>query len=330
MYTEQQIISLISMPYLRMDLLTDIRRRLAVYVTDVQIANGRNLQDVNLYGESFISDLLNIIRSSSYVVINEFRDQNAPGIDIGDKDDRKYMQVTSTQSAAKIQHTIDKFSENYSKDYDQLYILLLRPGKPKYRKEFDLHGLKLFDQKKDILCIDDVYDEVSALSDEKLLSVHEYISKQISLDPAKEYTQEIYLLRNYFKRLSDEAPTDDEFEDETLSDLQIKRERFEKFWDSLSEIYTSIYDSELEKKFGQVFGSFSQGERNNLNKYLRFKSIHYLSEENDPIKALDRLKDHIIAEININLIAEIEVLNFIYYQMYRCNVFPNRVGVHAN
>ena len=315
------------MPYTTQENLTDIRRRLGLLVVDVQISNKHNLQDVNVSSEPFMARLINVIRGTNYIDLNTVEKMNTAGIDIGDLSIKKSIQITASVSHKKVQDSILKFEKTrIDQGYANLDILFLVGGKISLTKDFETNDRHTFSIKDNIFTVDDLYSEITRLSPEDIAKVCELIKDEIRLDEANKFTREISLLRNYFRSvetISEEKleSIDDEFES---ADLSIKKIKFDAFWEHLEQTYLSIMDQRLEKTFKAVYDGLDQPERENLKKYLRYESTRLLLEEQDPVRTIELLKQKMIIEMKMNLISEISVLNFIYYQFYRCNVFPLR------
>lgn len=97
----------------RESLLNDITNRLASLVATVTIKNPINLTDVNVHAESFFVGFLNRMFEFNLRNANE-DNQNAKGIDLVDYDNKILVQVTSTCTKAKIEHSLSEITDKYS------------------------------------------------------------------------------------------------------------------------------------------------------------------------------------------------------------------------
>src|SRR4051812_16857791 len=92
----------------------------------VDLSNSVHFFDLNTSSENFFKELLNLIWGFKFENINtsEF---NAAAIDLGDKDAKSSVQVTSDNSSKKIEETIIGFNgKGYEKVYSELVILLIK------------------------------------------------------------------------------------------------------------------------------------------------------------------------------------------------------------
>ena len=130
----------------------NIRNALTFREGTVQVDAAGNLLSLAVLSEGFYRDLLNTLMGWALINANS-EEQNAPGIDLIDRDNKIAVQVSLTCDHEKVQHSIDEFKqENY--DGWHFYFVPIRRDAPRFRKDFSLpNGLK-FDEAQDVLCTD--------------------------------------------------------------------------------------------------------------------------------------------------------------------------------
>jgi len=292
----------------------------------IKLASQKNLQDRNIYSEEFIGHLLNLVYSTDLKNLNTYDDQNIAGIDLGDKDKKLAIQVTSAKSREKIVKTIASFEKNHlSSGYNHLKVVLLIDSRPNFKGEFDCKGHD-FTIKDDILSL----SEIQRLIDKKDIGdrqiIADFLEDWFKTDSTTKTTAEMYVLKSFFRSVanvgdSEAMPIDELNQD----DLKLKKERFDDFWSHVQSVYLSIVEPKLEAAFTNVNGSLSQGERDKIRKYLKYQSALMLLYKHDPVEIIDDLKQKILDEINMRLVSETLVVSFLYYHFFRCNVLPNPV-----
>jgi len=110
----------------RDDCLHRISDHLGMLSYRVDMRNAIQLLDLNIVAEDFYKELLNRIYSLKLVNLNTEK-VNVKAIDLGDREARLAIQVTSDNSIGKIRATVKKFSKaNLYKEFDTLKILLLK------------------------------------------------------------------------------------------------------------------------------------------------------------------------------------------------------------
>lgn len=118
------------------DIYDKIVHELSVYANDIEAKAENNLLDDNVFSEDFIKDLLNICMGWNLINLNT--DKNRfPGIDLGDKERRIGVQVTSTKTSKKISDSLDKIvSNNVDMNYNEIYFFILGRKQDSYSVDF--------------------------------------------------------------------------------------------------------------------------------------------------------------------------------------------------
>lgn len=118
------------------DIYDKIVHELSVYANDIEAKAENNSLDDNVFSEDFIKDLLNICMGWNLINLNT--DKNRfPGIDLGDKERRIGVQVTSTKTSKKISDSLDKIvSNNVDMNYNEIYFFILGRKQDSYSVDF--------------------------------------------------------------------------------------------------------------------------------------------------------------------------------------------------
>lgn len=314
----------------------DIKHMMAWIASRVTIDNAQGLTDINIKLESFITKLLDPIWDCNLVNLNTYFDPNHPGIDIGDKDKRLWCQVTSTDSRDKVNNTIEKFeAEHTDLNFDELYVFMFKDRRPNFRKPFTTNGKYKFSPKKNIISISEYCFLVRDLPDEKKLEIHSYLARCLEGKLTVEFkiTVEDFLIHKFIRALIEmaEEDGDDEVSYDAIdsADIDIKRERFEKYWSFIEARYREVVGTSEEKVFKKAFDRLDQSERLQLQSFLQRQSEKALLETSSPVKAIDILTKDIINRAQIGFLSEMQVENYLYYQLYMCKLLPNPVELEV-
>ena len=139
---------------------------LARLKSKINIMSRQGLYDVNNYAQDIICRLYNAAYDYRLVNLNKEK-TTVEGIDLGDKQNRVAVQVTSENTSGKIKETIRIFNEKeLYKEYDRLIIALL-VDKKKYTATFDTKGFFTFSVQNDIIDLSDLALYVKNCSLEK-------------------------------------------------------------------------------------------------------------------------------------------------------------------
>jgi flavodoxin len=164
--------------YTREDYLKKIIDTLTLIETSVRNRVVLNLYDNNLFSEDFFPGLLNFIYPLKLENANKMK-RNYPGIDLIDTHNKVAYQVTSTNTQAKVQRTIDKFiKKGYQKDFSKLFVLILQP-KLKAYNDFNQAATIGFDKVKNIKDIPDLIKGVNKLDTTGLSNVCDFFEKEV-------------------------------------------------------------------------------------------------------------------------------------------------------
>ncbi len=162
----------------RSEKLAKIKNYLSEVERSIEFDTRANLFDINKHCENFYCGLLNIIYGLSLKNAN-VESKNYISVDLIDKNNSIYIQVTSTNTRNKVQSTIDKFiKKEFYKD-NKLQILIICGKKGKYKKKFNTHKKFTFDSSRDIIDNRDLYSTINNLDIEKIDQALEYLKSEI-------------------------------------------------------------------------------------------------------------------------------------------------------
>lgn len=164
----------------------NIKHLLNSLETEIEYDNAGGNYDVNKYAEDFYKGLINLICSNWKMVnLNEITD-NYPAIDLGDKDARIGIQITSDTSIEKIKETFEKFyRHNLDKEYNTVYILTIKQKKIPSKTITLTQNTIGFNKNKHIIDNTDLLKWIreSDFNLEKLSKIETYIRNEIKKKP---------------------------------------------------------------------------------------------------------------------------------------------------
>lgn len=310
------------------DLDNEIKRLLTWIVVCIKTDNYQGLSDINVYSESFSAGILNHIWDCNLKNLNTYTDRNYPGIDLGDETAEIAVQVTSTDVREKVTHTITNFESNPNNEcYKKLYIVIFKDEKHEYQS-FTTNGKYEFD-KANILSLNELCFIIAGLPDnkKKLLLAHLHAKLNIPTPAEFKVTTEEYLVTRFFGALVEMAGEDvdtinsDDIPDN--ADLDEKQARFTKYWDFVKKRYEEVIAASEERLFTAAYDRLDASERIQLQIFLQRQSEKALLKTDNPVDAVDAVREAIIKRANIGFLAEGQVENYLYYQLYMCKLLPN-------
>ncbi len=146
--------------------------------------------DLTKFCEDFIREVLNICFDLNLKNLNQTR-SNFPGLDLGDKKNKKAYQITSQKTSAKINETLVKIIDNDEKNYDHFYVFIVGEKQTSYTIDADNAKKINFTHEGNIFDIDDILQSIVVLDIQKLeslytLFVREFRQVKIELEPLDE------------------------------------------------------------------------------------------------------------------------------------------------
>ena len=115
----------------REQILNKIREELAIFETEIRLANSADEYDINRHSETMLIPILDIVFSCSFQNLNYTEKKNYPAIDLGDPEKGLAVQVTSTGTRRKVTDCLDLFNKyEQGKTYSSLlFYFLAEPQK---------------------------------------------------------------------------------------------------------------------------------------------------------------------------------------------------------
>ncbi len=158
--------------------LSDICNKLSIVITHLRLDSNQMSTDIIAVAEDFYCGLLNIILDLNLTNLNRLR-MDYPAIDLADTDARVCVQITSTSSRKKIDHTLERFfAHNLDQEFDRLIILILG-DRMQYRNGFRVSRTFDFDPERDIWDISKLMFQIEALDIDRLEQVHLYLQQEL-------------------------------------------------------------------------------------------------------------------------------------------------------
>lgn len=145
----------------------------------VRNLNSQNLCDLNIVCENLICGLLNLTFGYNLININS-KEQNYPGVDLVDYKKRISVQVSSDKSKAKIQKTLDTFSQQQlASEFDRLIFFILGESQKKYSNLIVPANLS-FNINGDIIDFKSLLKFISYLPIGKIEQINNYLNTELS------------------------------------------------------------------------------------------------------------------------------------------------------
>jgi hypothetical protein len=314
----------------REDVINEIIRHLAVLKEEVALRSKVNLQDINVHAEQFYKILLNNVFGYELKNIN-IVDQNAAVIDLGDKENRIAIQVTSNNSKKKLLETVSAFNaKDLFKQYDRLIILVI---KDKIKRDGAVSTVDFsFDLDRDVMDVAQLtrhiqgIDELDILNNINSWLYNELVKKHYDSRKESKPTEVETLLRMIDILGNEENHKAFELEEEPDPEYKIE-DRFKDYSSFLKMLY-----SELLLDYGHALstvessGDVSSVKIRRVGIYLKDVSNRYLiSAKNDPQSALDNLTEYFSSFFKKDGLCydEMAIKFYLIHQIIKCNVFPN-------
>jgi hypothetical protein len=318
----------------RQNLIDSIIEMLTFLKNKVELSNPINLTDINVISENFYRDFLNLVYGYSLSNIN-LVEQNAAAVDLGDKQQKIAIQVTSTSTLAKTRKTVTGFiKKKLYYEYKRLIILNIT-SKSKHQDKFvgeeDVYQLNTTE---DIWDVADIIKDICEFTPNKLVEICNFLKKEIKIEADPTLAKEIKTFMKLIENLSDEKQPSagNGFLEEPDPDGKINK-RFASYSDFLIKEYQDLY-SEFGLVLKDVLQQSDMGYARirRLGLHLKMTSDGILTECNgDPKMALKKLVENYSLMLSKNGIEydESAIKFFLVDQLIKCNVFPNKVEVHG-
>jgi hypothetical protein len=166
----------------------NISRMLAIIRYDIEHHQAIGDLSLNIHGENYFRDVFNFVYGYSFENAN-FKNQNAPCIDLIDKSRKLAYQITTTRTKKKIEKTLAILTKPEYQGYDVKIFYLLDKSKP------DKNTIAEIKNNFNISLLDCLYDYTDLIKDINNLEANKIIelNKKYFSDVGKKYTDEIVL-----------------------------------------------------------------------------------------------------------------------------------------
>lgn len=143
-----------------------ISHQLSSLAFEVSTRSKDNLLDINNRCEDFFCLLLNIIFDYKLTNANKLR-QNFPGIDLIDTTKKIFIQVSSTCTKSKVDHSLKEISLNIGDfdDYRFRFLSISKDASDIRGKKYSVPDGLLFDSCKDIIDISSLIEDIYSIID---------------------------------------------------------------------------------------------------------------------------------------------------------------------
>ena len=163
----------------RMVLIDQITRELGAFQVSVQTAIKNNLPSYNVVAETVLAGLLNHIHGWKLINVNAIT-RNSAGVDLIDPANRISVQVTSTNTLQKLDHTLEQFeSKKLNADYDRLIHLIITTGNPTATMKQRTRP-SWFSGADDLWNIPELLAQIQTLDIGKLETIADYLNREVA------------------------------------------------------------------------------------------------------------------------------------------------------
>lgn len=143
----------------------------------VQTRNKMNIYELNTYVESFFRETLNTVYGLSLVNLNADRINN-PGIDLGDATAQIAFQITSTNTATKVNDTLNVLSPAQLTTYPKIMVFIVGSKQGSYRIDPNHVAKTGFNAKEDIIDLDDLLKNIMVLPIDTLDTLYQQFHRE--------------------------------------------------------------------------------------------------------------------------------------------------------
>lgn len=157
-----------------------IEEKLISLSVRIKLRGTLNLLELNIHSEGFFAELLNLIFDYSLENINRF-EPNADGIDLIDKKNKLVMQVSSTGTKQKIEHSLTRDKMKEYAGFHFIFVLITGDGGILRGKEYTNPYKLNYDSSKDIYDIQFILDCILSLNVVQQKKIYDFIRDELEL-----------------------------------------------------------------------------------------------------------------------------------------------------
>lgn len=225
-----------------------ITERLDFFSVRVQHLGSMNLHDINIHAEYFFMHFLNELYGWSLVNQNDFA-SNTPGVDLRYDGGQIVIQVTSTVTCEKVQHSLNKLDTTAFNGYTFKFLSIAKDADNLRNKIYTPPAGIAFDPKKDILDIKKIYSDIVGMNIDKQKAIYELTLKYMSIDTPSE--RRVKGLSRIIQILSDDKYLNTESQNYDKREFEIIAKIQKNKLDDLQEkiLDLSLYQLDVSKVY---------------------------------------------------------------------------------
>ena len=160
-------------------LIEKINNELGAFHASVQAAIRNNLPSYNVVAETVLAGLLNRIHGWNLVNANAIT-RNSAGVDLIDTTNRISVQVTSTNTLQKLDHTLEQFEgKKLDADYDRLIHLVISTDNPTATMKQRTRS-KWFSGSNDLWNIPELLAQIQTVNIGKMEIIADYLNREVA------------------------------------------------------------------------------------------------------------------------------------------------------
>ncbi len=307
-----------------------IEEKLSILATRVELRGKLNILNFHIHSENFYLHLLNLL--FDWKLENEnVKLQNIPSIDLIDKTNKIFIQVSATNTKQKIENTLKgKILKNYQ-NYNFKFISISKDANELRNKTYTTPFSINFNPQTDIFDVKSILNTILSSDIDKLRKLQEFIKKELGQETDNEkldlnLTTVINVLVKENLNTNNSNPTINSFEIErkishnNLKSASITINDYKIHYSRLDKIYTE-FDKQGANKSYSVLETIRQ-------EYV--KSLSNFSDDQLFLKVKDNIIEKIMSSANfIKMpIDELELcVNILVVDAFiRCKIFENPVN----
>jgi len=307
-----------------------IEEKLSILATRVELRGKLNILDFHIHSENFYLHFFNLLLG--WKLENEnVKLQNVPSIDLIDKTNKIFIQVSATNTKQKIENTLKgKILKNYQ-NYNFKFISISKDAKELRNKTYANPFSINFNPKTDIYDIKSILNIILSLDIDKQRAIQEFVKKELGQETDNEkldlnLTTIINILVKENLNTNNSNPTINSFEIErkishnNLKSTSITINDYKIHYSRLDKIYTEFDKQGVNKSYSVL-------------ETIRQEYVKLLINFSDDQLFL-KVKDNIIEKIMLSAnfvkmpIDELELcVNILVVDAFiRCKIFENPVN----
>lgn len=266
-----------------------ILSRLAFLSSEVKLRGTLNLLDVNVASEQVYSSILNILYGWNLGNAN-YSEQNSKAIDLVDDDAKLIVQVSSDNSTAKVQQSLDKIDTTKYDGYRFKFVSIARDVKHLMKHSFAIPSGIAFEVSSDCYDIKRISREAINADIDTVRRLAEYVEKAIIPASGKDLRPSV--VTYVINRLSEINLLDAEVNpDVNPYDLRPKIDvNGLKRWGPIIEEY-ALFSLQVDK----IYSQYDQLGMNKSYAVLAYLHDLYLNSIHDYAK--DELFDYLLEKV---------------------------------